>query len=54
MLYENKYEKQLGITTHTIVNLDKLTLASANSTQNHHYQGASYYVLFSVLKFHYI
>lgn len=46
--YENKYEKQLGINTHSIVNLDKLTLAGLNSEQNHHYQGASYYILFKV------
>ena len=48
--YEGKYEKQLGINTHSIVNLDKLTLAGENSDQNHHYQGASYYILFSIFK----
>jgi SAM-dependent methyltransferase len=47
---ENKYEKLLGINTHSIVNLDKLTLASEDSVQNHHYQGASYYILFSIFK----
>lgn len=46
--YEGKYEKQLGINTHSIVNLDKLTLAGEESEQNHHYQGASYYILFSI------
>ena len=46
--YEGKYEKQLGINTHSIVNLDGLTLAGDDSKQNHHYQGASYYVLFSI------
>ena len=46
--YEGKYEKQLGIKTHSIVNLDNLTLAGENSGQNHHYQGASYYILFSI------
>jgi SAM-dependent methyltransferase len=48
--YEGKYEKQLGINTHSIVNLDKLTLAGENSDQNHHYQGASYYILFSTFE----
>ena len=48
--YEGKYEKQLGINTHSIVNLDNLTLAGENSQQNHHYQGASYYILFSIFK----
>lgn len=47
--YENKYEKQLGINTHSIVNLNDLTLASENNDQHHHYQGASYYILFSIL-----
>lgn len=46
--YEKKYEKQLGISTHSIVNLDHLTLDGTNDSQNHHYQGASYYILFSV------
>lgn len=46
--YEGKYEKLLGINTHSIVNLDKLTLAGENTDQNHHYQGASYYILFSI------
>ncbi len=46
--YEGKYEKQLGINTHSIVNLDKLTLAGESSDQNHHYQGASYFILFSI------
>jgi SAM-dependent methyltransferase len=49
LLYENKYETLLNIKTHSIVNLNQLTLASENSNQNHHYQGASYYILFSVL-----
>lgn len=48
--YERKYEKQLGINTHSIVNLDKLTLAGEDSKQNHHYQGASYYILFSIFE----
>jgi len=48
LTHEGKYEKQLGINTHSIVNLDKLTLAGDNSAQNHHYQGASYYILFSI------
>ena len=46
--YEGKYEKLLGINTHSIVNLDNLTLAGENTNQNHHYQGASYYILFSI------
>jgi SAM-dependent methyltransferase len=48
--YEGKYEKQLGINTHSIVNLDNLTLAGESSEQNHHYQGASYFILFSIFK----
>lgn len=48
--YEGKYEKLLGINTHSIVNLDKLTLAGENTDQNHHYQGASYFILFSIFK----
>jgi SAM-dependent methyltransferase len=48
--YEGKYEKQLGINTHSIVNLNKLTLAGEDSDQNHHYQGASYYILFSIFE----
>ncbi len=48
LTYEGKYEKQLGIKTHSIVNLDKLTLAGIASEENHHYQGASYYILFKV------
>ena len=48
LTYEGKYEKQLNISTHSIVNLDQLTLAGENSKQNHHYQGASYFILFSV------
>jgi predicted RNA methylase len=47
--HEGKFEKQLGINTHSIVNLNKLTLAGGDSDQNHHYQGASYYILFSIL-----
>lgn len=47
--YEKKYETQLGINTHSIVNLDKLTLAGEASEQQHHYQGASYFILFSIL-----
>jgi SAM-dependent methyltransferase len=47
--YEKKYEKLLGINTLSIENLDQLTLASQNSKENHHYQGASYFVLFSIL-----
>ncbi len=48
LTYENTYEKQLGINTHRIVNLSQLTLAGENSDQNHHYQGASYYILFLI------
>lgn len=50
LIYEGKYEKELGINTHSIVNLDKLTLAGLQSKENHHYQGASYYILFKVFK----
>ena len=46
--YEGKYEKLLGIKTHSIVNLANLTLAGEDSEQNHHYQGASYFILFSI------
>jgi SAM-dependent methyltransferase len=46
--YERKYEKHLGIKTHSIVNLANLTLAGEDSEQNHHYQGASYFILFSI------
>jgi SAM-dependent methyltransferase len=49
LTYERKYEKKLGINTHSIVNLNSLTLAGANSEQNHHYQGASYFIIFSIL-----
>ena len=48
--YEGKFEKQLGIDTHSIVNLNKLTLVGEYSDQNHHYQGASYYILFSIFE----
>lgn len=48
LTYEGKYEKKLGIKTHSIVNLGNLTLAGENTDQNHHYQGASYYILFSI------
>jgi SAM-dependent methyltransferase len=48
LTYEGRYEKQLGINTHSIENLTNLTLAGEESDQNHHYQGASYYILFSV------
>lgn len=50
LFYENFYEKKLGIRTHSIVNLDHLTLAGKHSVENHHYQGASYDVLFKILK----
>jgi tRNA1(Val) A37 N6-methylase TrmN6 len=46
--YENKYEKLLKINTLTIENLEHLTLASNNSKENHHYQGASYFILFKI------
>lgn len=48
--YEGKYEKMLGIKTHHIVNLDELTLAGDESDENHHYQGASYFILFSIFR----
>ncbi len=48
LTYEGKFEKQLGLKTHSIVNLNNLTLAGENSKQNHHYQGASYYILYKV------
>lgn len=48
--YEGKYEKQLGIKTHSIVNLERLTLAGVYTSENHHYQGASYFILFSIFE----
>ena len=48
--YEGKYEKLLRIKTHSIVNLNGLTLAGDDSEQNHHYQGASYFILFSIFE----
>lgn len=48
LTYEKKYEKLLKIDTLTIENLDHLTLASVNSKENHHYQGASYFILFKI------
>lgn len=48
LTYENKYESLLNINTHSIVNLNHLTLAGENSDQNHHYQGASFFILFSI------
>ena len=50
LYFESHYEKALHLKTSQIVNLNELTLAGANSSQNHHYQGASYYVLFHVFK----
>ncbi len=50
LTYERQYEKQFNINTHSIVNLDSLTLAGANSEQLHHYQGASYFVLITLFK----
>ncbi len=46
--YENTYEKSFNIKTLSIVNLNNLTLAGKTSIENHHYQGASYYILFKV------
>lgn len=48
LTYEKKYEKLLKIDTLTIENLEHLTLASDNSKENHHYQGASYFILFKI------
>jgi SAM-dependent methyltransferase len=48
--YEQFYEKKLGIHTHSIVHLKHLTLAGNNSDENHHYQGASYDVLFKIFQ----
>ncbi len=48
LTYEAKFEKKLGIDTHKIVNLDDLTLDGDESADNHHYQGASYYILFNL------
>ena len=50
LFYEKTYEKKLGIHTHSIVNLDHLTLAGNNTYENHHYQGASYDVLFKIFR----
>jgi SAM-dependent methyltransferase len=48
LLYERYYEKRFNIKTLSIVNLKDLTLAGIDSSENHHYQGASYYILFKV------
>ena len=48
LTYEAKFEKKLGIDTHKIVNLDDLTLDGDESADNHHYQGASYYILYNL------
>ena len=50
LAYEGKYEKLLGIKTHSIVNLEQLTLAGDNTSENHHYQGASYFILYSIFE----
>ena len=50
LFYEQFYEKKLGIHTHSIVELNHLTLAGKNSIENHHYQGASYDVLFKIFQ----
>jgi SAM-dependent methyltransferase len=50
LTYEKKYEKLLKINTLTIENLEHLTLASDNSKENHHYQGASYFILFKIFR----
>jgi len=46
--YERSNEKKFNIKTLSIVNLKDLTLAGIGSAENHHYQGASYYILFKV------
>ena len=46
--FEREYEKRFNIKTISIVNLKGLTLAGTNSAENHHYQGASYFILFKV------
>jgi SAM-dependent methyltransferase len=46
--YEKSNEKKFNIKTLSIVNLKDLTLAGIDSVENHHYQGASYYILFKV------
>lgn len=46
--YERSFEKKFNIKTLSIVNLKDLTLAGIDSLENHHYQGASYYILLKV------
>lgn len=50
LYFERKYEKAFAINTHSIVNLDNLTLDGTHSEQLHHYQGASYFVLLTLFK----
>ncbi len=45
MYYEWKTERQLGIKTLQIKNLDTLTLDGGDTQNSHHYQAASYYIL---------
>ncbi|MBS1634391.1 MAG: methyltransferase domain-containing protein [Bacteroidetes bacterium] len=49
LYYESVYEKKLNIHTARIENLDELTLAGENKRENHHYQGASYMILFRIM-----
>lgn len=48
LTYEFKYEKKLGINTQGLKNLSNLTLVGNKSIQNHHYQGASYFILYNL------
>ena len=55
LYYEIYFEKKLGINTLHIENLETLETLSNDYDNNHHYQGASYYVLgllFDELKKH--
>ena len=45
LLLEPYYERKLGIQTLTIENLEGLTVLDQDFQLNHHYQGASYYIL---------
>jgi hypothetical protein len=48
MWNEGKYERKLGIKTLSIKNLEGLTLVGEHAEDAHHYQGASYYILYEL------
>jgi len=50
LLLEPYYERQLGIQTLAIENLEGMNVLDTDFQINHHYQGASYYVLHQVFE----